>query len=297
MTRDTFISTRCFLCDTAPDRVLWYEKGYSGLSCASCGMLYTDRQGAELLADPTIEHHHQKFYSLPAKIKASWMAKNCPSGRLLEIGCGRGFFLDAARAYGYTVCGIEPNASLAKAASEEFGFEVEQSFFENSRLPRSYFDVVYHCDLLVHFTQPLRQIERMCSFLRPGGVLCFEVGILGGISPIWYSLIGELGLGQHLWLYSDRALKKLFNQSDLNVEKVQRFGLAPEVILGRVVGVFCHRILKPFFRAAQPLGILPAPEVAQELEWTSLNFLRYSIGYYAPRVGPQTLFVVARPTK
>ena len=289
-------ASKCFLCDDVSDLLAWRENGYEGLLCR-CGMLYTNQHGVGASVDPTIDHHELPFYSLPAELKASWVSSNCPPGRLLEVGCGDGFFLKAARRHGYQVSGIEPNPRLCKQVSEELGIEIEQRFLEDSRLPRATFDVVYHCDLLVHFPDPISALETMTAFLRPGGVLCFEVGILGGISTVWYRLIGEIGLGHHLWLYSNRALETLFERSDLIIEKIKYFGLAPEVVVGRVTDIFSNRVLRPLLNLAQPLRILPSPEAAAELQGSTRNFLRYRVGHFAPRIGPQTVFVVARPKR
>ncbi len=275
---------------------MWREAGYEGLLCR-CGMVYTNQHGADALVDPTIEHHGQAFYSLPAELKASWVNANCPPGRLLEVGCGDGFFLKAARRHGYQVCGIEPNPRRCKQVSEELGIEIEQRFLEDSRLPRAIFDVVYHCDLLVHFPDPISALNIMTAFLRPGGVLCFEVGILGGISTAWYRVIGEIGLGEHLWLYSNLALEHLFERSDLMIEKIKYFGLVPEVVVGRVTDIFSNRVLKPLLNLAQPLRIFPSPKAALKLQGSTHAFLRYRVGHFAPRIGPQTAFVVARPKR
>jgi SAM-dependent methyltransferase len=275
---------------------VWREAGYEGLLCR-CGMVYTNRHGVDILIDPTIEHHEPAFYSLPAELKASWVSANCPSGRLLEVGCGNGFFLKAARRHGYQICGIEPNPRLCNRVSKELGIEIEQRFLGDSQLPRATFDVVYHCDLLVHFPDPISALNTMTAFLRPGGVLCFEVGILGGISTAWYRLIGTIGLGEHLWLYSNRALELLLERSDLMIEETKYFGLVPEVVVGRVTDMFSNRVLKPLLNMAQPLKIFPSPKAALELQSSAHNFFRYRVGGFAPRIGPQTVFVVARPKR
>ena len=287
-------ASKCFLCDEVSDEVVWRENGFEGRLCR-CGMVYTNRKNHDVLVDPTVEHHKDEFYSLPAELKARWVARNCPAGRLLEVGCGKGFFLAAARAHGYDVWGIEPDATRARQLAQHFGSKIETALLEDSRLPYSSFDVVYHCDLLAHFSDPISQLNRMVSLLRPGGVLCFEVGTLGGISPIWYQLIGEIGLGQHLWLYSDQALKTLLEKSDLNIEKITYFGLAPEVIGGRLFGGACNRIVRPVLKMTARLKVLPQATFAEQLEWTALNILRYRVGRFAPKIGSQTMFVVARP--
>ena len=264
--------SKCFLCDDVSDRIVWRENGYEGLRCR-CGMVYTNRHDVDIIVNPTIEHHERSFYSLPAELKAGWVSSNCPPGCLLEVGCGDGFFLKAALRHGYEVSGIEPNPQLCKQVSQELRIEIEQRFLEDSRLPRASFDVVYHCDLLVHFPDPISALKTMTAFLRPGGVLCFEVGILGGISTAWYRLIGTVGLGQHLWLYSNRALEQLLERSELTIEKIKYFGLAPEVAVGRAIDIFSNRMLKPVLNLARPLRIFPSPEAAVELQSEHPEFL------------------------
>jgi hypothetical protein len=137
----------------------------------------------------------------------------------------------------------------------------------------------------------------MTAFLRPGGVLCFEVGILGGVSPFWYRLVGQIGLGQHLWLYSDEALKKLLKKANLTAEKVQYFGLSAEGLLGKISSILYVRVLSRFFSLFRSVQVVPSPEIAHEWHQRTLNFLRYRLGYLLPRGGPQTLFLIARPTR
>jgi SAM-dependent methyltransferase len=287
--------SKCFLCDEASNCIVWRENGYEGRVCR-CGMLYTNQATMRVPADPTLDNHPPEFYALPAQLKANWTARYCPPGRLLEIGCGDGFFLAAARKCGYEVWGIEANKLRAQRAQTELSLPVEAAFLEHSKLPRASFDVVYHCDLLAHFADPIGQLNRMTAFLRPGGVLCFEVGILGGVSPVWYKLVGEIGLGQHLWLYSDDALKKLLNNANLTIEKIQYFGLSAEGILGRISNIFYSRLLSQLFSSLNSTQMIPPPEIAHEWHQRTLNFLRYRVGYLLPRAGPQTLFVIARPS-
>jgi len=133
----------------------------------------------------------------------------------------------------------------------------------------------------------------MCDLLSPTGVLCFEVGLLGGISPSWYSLVGSVGLGQHLWLYSDRAFKNLMQKAGLEIVRIQYFGLAPQVIGGKILGILSKRVLRPTLQTFSHDG----GDRAQRSKASGENFLRYRVGALLPHVGPQTLLVVARPMR
>jgi SAM-dependent methyltransferase len=282
--------SKCFICNQVSDRLVWREREYEARLC-SCGLVYTHPTPPTGAIDYTASQHDDEFYSYYADFKASWMARHCPTGRLLEVGCGDGAFLAAAQARGYEVFGLEPHPERAHRVQEQLGINVEQTFLENNTLPEKSFDVIYHCDLLAHFPDPKQSLCAMSALLQPGGVLCFEVGLLGGISPGWYRLIGQLDLGDHLWFFSDRSLKLLLSQAGLHIEKIQYFGLAPTVLLNRV----CELVRAAAVRissAAPNLRILPSPENVNSFFRKLMVFLRYRLGAISPRVGPQTLFVV-----
>jgi hypothetical protein len=134
----------------------------------------------------------------------------------------------------------------------------------------------------------------MSSALREGGVLYFEVGVLGGISTFWYAAIGQIGLGPHLWLYSEQALESLFAQAGLIVQRVQYFGLSPYVILNKACGL----VEAAAFRLLSAIPGLD-PKIPRKkidvLHERFLCFLHYRVGALAPRIGPLKLLVVARP--
>ena len=62
--------------------------------------------------------------------------------RLLDVGCGEGFFLFNASKAGYTTKGIEISQDAAEYAIREFGLDVEAKPFEELRFPENHFDVV-----------------------------------------------------------------------------------------------------------------------------------------------------------
>jgi SAM-dependent methyltransferase len=230
--------------------------------------------------------HPDSFYARPAQFKVNWMAARCPMGRLLEVGCGEPSFLLAAREHGFEIAALEAHADRAARVSERLGIPVEQAFLEQDTLPAGTFDVVYHCDMLAHFPDPLGALASMMRLLKPEGVLCFEVGVLGGISTFWYRQIKELALGPHLFLYSYKSLDMLIEQAGLEVLHRTRFGLAPEVLS-----------LIPRAGLTKLARTLVSQERAQTLQEWTYNAVRYSAGRISPRIGPATFLFVARPRR
>lgn len=93
------------------------------------------------------------------------------SGRLLDIGCAGGVFLNEARTSGFDVCGIELNASMAAHASKTYHLDVLNSRIEDVALKRwfHHFDVITLLDCLEHVPEPRQAMRKIAAWLRPGG--------------------------------------------------------------------------------------------------------------------------------
>jgi len=93
------------------------------------------------------------------------------SGRLLDIGCAGGTFLDEARTEGFEVAGIELNPSMAEHARATYHLDVMISRIEDVPLNTwsRAFDIVTLLDCLEHVPQPLAAIRKIHRWLRPGG--------------------------------------------------------------------------------------------------------------------------------
>jgi SAM-dependent methyltransferase len=285
----------CVVCGGVSTRVVWRENGYEGRACR-CGTVYTAPPARDAI-DPTIDSHPDSYYAAAARRRVRWIKRYRRDGRLLEIGCGEGHFLAAAQAAGYDVAGIEPEPGRARRAAERLGVHVECARLESCRLGRARFDIVYHCDLLSHFEDPVGALQKMQGLLAPHGVLAFEVGLLADISPWWYSMIGSIGYPQHRWLFSARSLEQLLARSDLEAARTACFALGPDVLVhagARLLARRYRRLRSPARRNGPVKGGAPAVSLTRFVNRTE-SFWRYTAGRLAPRVGPATLFVIARP--
>ena len=274
----------CILCKKVAPNVKWRQSPFEGRQC-SCGILYTSPTPVDGQIDHSHDHHPDHFYAQSSELKSAWLAANCPPGKLLEVGCGFGAFLAEANKAGYSVEGLDMSSERCKHVRDKLGFQAWETSLEDNNLEKGAYDVVYHCDLLAHFPDPVNALHEMASLLKPDGVLCFEVGLLGNMSTIWYRLIGSIGLGHHLWLYDSNSLAKLLSIANLEVVKQKRFGLAPSVLFGRAFSAvrFARRLI----------GLKKVKNERWYPRWQ--HFFRYRVGAFSPAIGPQTLFVVAKP--
>src|SRR5467141_2246643 len=100
------------------------------------------------------------------------------NGELLDIGCGTGNFLAAARDAGYGVTGIELDRNAARFAKERLGLQrvlplTISEFAEQHAEER--FDVVTFFEVLEHQAAPVEFLQKVKACVRPGGVIALSV--------------------------------------------------------------------------------------------------------------------------
>jgi 2-polyprenyl-3-methyl-5-hydroxy-6-metoxy-1,4-benzoquinol methylase len=110
-----------------------------------------------------------------AEQRASWLLRFTGPGTLLELGSGRGFFLDAARCRGFEPLGIEPSPDLAGRAGDEFGVEVKQGFLEDVDLSGRRFSSVCMFHVLEHVEEPVELLRQLAERLVEPGLIVLEV--------------------------------------------------------------------------------------------------------------------------
>lgn len=96
------------------------------------------------------------------------------TGRLLELGCATGFFLDEARTAGFKVEGIEVSNFAARYAREKLGLQVES----RSILQRegdSLFDVIAAFYVIEHLPEQKSLFASIARLLKPGGYFLFAL--------------------------------------------------------------------------------------------------------------------------
>lgn len=175
----------CPLCGSDDQRTLFVKRGFPIVRCSSCGLVFSNPQVDEslvveeyrggvsndlwvdVLTSPRqLELDRDKFDDILDDLEPYR-----GSGRLLDVGCSIGLFLDRARGRGWDGVGIEFSDRARSFARDEFGLEVLERPLAGSGLEPASFDVVTLLSVLEHTTEPRRMLREIAAVLKPGGAL------------------------------------------------------------------------------------------------------------------------------
>jgi SAM-dependent methyltransferase len=203
------------------------------VECVSCGIVFSDPQpsDAELQAIYD-EHYYEQFGFVEgahsadqglARTKRATYARMLASAapevrsagrRLLDVGCGLGFSLLAARDAGFEALGVDP---LGPEDPEHHpGRRIIRGTLETFSDPVP-FDLVSLIDVIEHVRDPVATLRRAAELLAPGGALLVatnDSSSLGArlLGPRWTHYHRA-----HLWFFTPRTLARVVELAGLEV--------------------------------------------------------------------------------
>lgn len=194
--------------------------------CRECRLVYVDPQPepAELPRYyPSVHQQsepagYEKMDARPrAKLVGALLGGR--TGRVLDVGCGKGLLLAALRDAGWEVCGTELSEVSGRYARSR-GIPVHQVPVEDAPLEDGSFDVVTLFHVLEHLTDPKRSLARIRALLRPDGFLVVEVPNIGS----WYArAFGDIwfhyDVPRHLYHFDPATLRRMLETSGFAIER------------------------------------------------------------------------------
>ncbi len=168
-------------------------KGYDIIDCELCGLVHidpipTDAELKSVYADEYYAREKPLFIDRQVKDLEWWntvyderydtFESLLPPTRrkVLDVGCGPGYFLKRGADRGWNALGIEPSKQACAHARRQ-GIEVLNIFLDDDGLTAGdeKFDVVHLSEVLEHVSNPARICRVARSLLTPGGILCVVV--------------------------------------------------------------------------------------------------------------------------
>lgn len=247
--------------------------GYDVIDCQACGFRHIDPLFSE---DELKKFYDAEFYQKERpnyfrhaeEDKEWWMLRyhyyyetleaHAPGRRLLDIGSGPGYFLEAGRERGWDVLGFEASP-IAADYTKARGIPVVNDFFSAGKVKDlGRFDAVSLALVLEHLRDPVALIREAISVLNPGGLLL--VISPNDFNPLQMVLWKQMGFKpwwvapqHHLNYFDGKSARRLFAAHGLDVlhqetsYPLETFLLAGRDYVGNpALGRECHKERKAF---------------------------------------------------
>jgi 2-polyprenyl-3-methyl-5-hydroxy-6-metoxy-1,4-benzoquinol methylase len=221
-------AANCILCNSSERSLLIRQVEWSVYRCSGCGLGFLDpRPDPDELNELYRSGYFESNYGTGLRVESPEMKRRLSQethrirffkkagrqGRLLDIGCGMGYFLLACRNAGYEVEGMDISADSAAYVQDELKIPVAIGIIEGVDYPPASFDVITMWHFLEHVRRPDQYIEKARRWLKPDGILVVDVPNYQGTDArkTWARWKGWQ-LPFHLYHYTPETLQRILEK-------------------------------------------------------------------------------------
>ncbi len=141
-------------------------------------------------------------------------------GRLLDVGCGSGWFMDEMKRKEWEVRGIEPSASAADVGRSK-GLDIFVGSLLDAAFPPESFDYIRFNHSFEHLPNPNEVLEEVHRILSSNGKLMIGVPNQASFNArVFGQYWWHLALPVHTFAYSPRTLSGMLSAHRFKVENV-----------------------------------------------------------------------------
>ncbi len=237
----------CKICNSDNIKTLYRINSITVLKCKTCGFIFQkisskkwNRKKIKSIYNcytKRLEYTYLKYrqeYEKISQKKLHIIKRYKKNGKLLDIGCGWGYFLNLARKNGFKVEGIDISKYAVNYARKHFNIKIKNSSILETSYKKETFDVVTSWDFIEHIDNPQKFISIVFKILKENGIFCLETpnvnGLLFKLAHIIYFLsfdkidfaIKELFYPLHLIYFSTKTIKNLLNTGGFTIKKLYK---------------------------------------------------------------------------
>lgn len=200
-TTDEFEVLRCSACGLAKSNL-----------DGNCRAFWAGRSEATCSADSLVAY------------KARRVLSRRKEGRLLDIGCGGGYFLAAMKAQGWMVKGVEPDPSLSRYANTILKVDVCALSLQSFEDAPSSYDVITMWHSLEHVAEPQMALYRAYELLAHDGLLFVSVPNLDSFqAKLFKGKWFHLDVPRHIWHFNPSTIRRFLENANFDLHELNFF--------------------------------------------------------------------------
>ena len=226
--------TTCLICNSIELSRLSGDYKRKGLcKCGKCGFVFMERIPTR---DELNNHYSQYSYSSegylsPLTIESydhllDEFEKYRATNRIMDVGCGRGWFLEQAKKRGWEVVGTE-YSETAVSLCESKGIHTKLGKLDPASFERGDFDVITSFEVIEHINNPKEELTNIKKLLRSGGLFYCTTPNFNSLNR--YYLKAEYNIieyPEHLSYYTAKTLNDVARKNGLKPIKTLTTGIS-----------------------------------------------------------------------
>jgi SAM-dependent methyltransferase len=223
---------KCSLCQSHMIPFL-RKNGYTIFSCNTCGFAQTDLHSN--YGDFIKENYEKGYFMGEPRYSAYVNYKEDKSlilvnmrkfmgkikkykkfGKLLDIGCAMGFFVEMAQSEGFDAYGLDPSQYAVNEAKKILGNRIKEASLETADYAQKSFDVITMFDVFEHLGDPIGDLNKICGWLKDDGIIMIVTGnrqsvVAKIMKRRWTFYIPP----QHLYFFDRKTMKIALKKTGL----------------------------------------------------------------------------------
>ena len=204
-----------------PDKV-----HYRILKCVRCSLVFSSpifpaEKLSKFYRKSVCSYGDQIPYLIKTYLKiVEQIKKDLPKNpKILEVGCGNGFFLKALIDLGFTknVFGVEPSSKMVSESNSALKDKIKINVFKSSLFPKNSFNLILCFHTLDHMFDPDEFVRGAYSMLKKNGYAAVVVHDTQGLSVRLFGERSAIFDIEHIYLFNKKTLKKIFARSGFKI--------------------------------------------------------------------------------
>jgi 2-polyprenyl-3-methyl-5-hydroxy-6-metoxy-1,4-benzoquinol methylase len=274
----------CPNCDGNSYEHLFIKQGFDFVRCKNCDLVYVNPRLLEsatlayygdapdqqsmmdwlnVLTNPANQAWQIPYFQEAADILSKLIPAN---GKVLDIGCSIGLFMDIAKKSGFQCLGLEPEPKSREYALSR-GLDVRPDLFKEAGFPRASFDAITMFGVLEHLSKPREMLADIWDVLKPGGIVMVIVpNMYSFANGTLHSLARTFTGRNHLSYFAWDTLSDLFKRSGYEVAHLDTTLAGLDAVLNYWQFKEPHSGLSLEFLPPKMQGLLQDPEGRKQFE-------------------------------